>query len=243
MKKITILMGVLCALILVSCSSNGEEPIVVDEPTNVSLYLDFSFTEGESMSRANSDVYTQFYNEKIKTKELVPDKYQISFKNKETGASYEFNGKWSAKDMITLLTGKYTVTGTCYDTETNYFQSSVSVKFEEDIEVKETTSSITLKAVYDSFLVFFNKSNLTSLEYCANTESNSMHSIEATYGDFYYLFSRDLSSTYNLYIQGKRSNGSSFKVYTSKIPFEKGKYYFFNDATSSFEIPAMEAGN
>lgn len=236
----------LMPFIFASCSNSSEElipEIPVEQPKEVSIYVDYSFVEGGSMSKSNPNVYSSFYEEKIKTKELAPDKYKLSLKNKGTGASYDFEGKWTANDMITLLTGKYTVTGTCHDTETNYFQSKASIKFEEDIEITETTSKITLKAIYDSFLIFFNKSNLTSLEYCANTESNSMYPIESTYGDFYYFFSRDLSSTYNLYIQGKRSNGGSFKVYTSKIPFENGKYYFFNDATSSFDIPEMEAGN
>lgn len=243
MKKVFTMICALCAFVLCSCSSSGDEPAAPVEKKEVTFVLSFEL-DGKSMSRAtNDEVYESFYKDMIASKKLIPDNYELSFKNKETGASYDFKGKWSENDMITLLEGKYTVTGICHDKKTNHFQERVSLKFEEDVELKESSTKITLKAIYDSFLIFFNKSNIKSLEYCSNVESKYMNPIEFTYKDCFYLFSRSFKDTYHLYIQGKRTNGSSFIVYTYDVPFENGKYYFFNDATSSFDIPKMEAGN
>jgi hypothetical protein len=40
-----------------------------------------------------------------------------------------------------------------------------------------------------------------------------------------------------------RNDNSQIKIELEKQPFEKGKYYYFNDMTNSFDIPKMESGN
>lgn len=229
----------MCALFICACSSSGDEPVVVDEPTSVSMYLDFSFVEGGSMSRSNADVYSQFYNEKIKTKELIPDDYSISFTNTTTGTRYDFTGKWSNKDKITLLEGTYKVNGASRTSEV--CSDKASVIFTKDVEVKSGMTSLVVTAGYECCLLMFNKSNITKLEckYSSNTKSLP------TYKDYYYCFGVNLnsSSSNSVYFNGERDNGATFSLRIGENTFETGKYYFFNDVTSSFEIPEMEAGN
>ena len=41
----------------------------------------------------------------------------------------------------------------------------------------------------------------------------------------------------------KQNNGGGETIYLNELPFEIGKYYYFNEVTNSFNIPAMEEGN
>ena len=40
-----------------------------------------------------------------------------------------------------------------------------------------------------------------------------------------------------------KRNDSSSSINLDNVPFEKGKYYYFNDILNSFDIPPMESGN
>lgn len=44
-------------------------------------------------------------------------------------------------------------------------------------------------------------------------------------------------------ISVKRKDGKYSHIVLDKVPFEKGKYYYFNDIDNSFNIPPMEEGN
>lgn len=239
MKKITVFMGILSSLFFNACSSSEEEPVVVEEQSSVTFYLDLAFVEGGSMSRSNSDVYTKFYNEKIKTKELIPDDYEISFTNTVTGTRYDFTGKWSNKDKITLLEGTYKVNGASRTSE--MCSDKASITFTQDVEVNTGMASLTVTAGYECCLLMFNKSNITKLEFKYSSNTIPLF----TYEDYYYCFGVNLnsSSSNSVYFNGERDNGSTFTFKVGENTFETGKYYFFNDVTSSFDVPTMEAGN
>ena len=243
MKKINYLLSALCALFVCACSSSDEEPIVPVEKAEVSFVLDYKFIEGGSMSRANSDVYSEFYNDMIKTKALTPDNYHLRFVGEDGKTTFEFDGKWSKKDMITLLEGEYTVTGASVAQGEDYIQDKASLSFSQKITITKGLSTVTLTAGYDCFLLFFNKSDFSKLTYTrvsSGSASNTVADITYAYGDYYYLFSRNLDSGY---FYGERTDGATFKLSATTFPFENGKYYFFNDVTNSFDIPEMEAGN
>lgn len=242
MKKINIIISAFICFLVSSCSSNIDEPIITTEPNEISFYIDFKFDDGGSMSRANSDVYNSFYEEKIKTKILTPDGYSLRFTNKQTKITYEFNGKWSNNDAITLIEGEYTVTGTS-NASGEYIQEKVSLEFSQDITVTKDIYNISLSAKYNCFLLFFNKSNLNEISYTRESSTSAPNTkIDLTYeyNRYYYIFSSNLDTGY---FYGKRENGSSFKLRDSSFPFEEGKYYFFNDISNSFDIPKMESGN
>lgn len=228
-------------MIFTACSSDEETPLVKDEPVNVSLLIDYSFSKSESMSRSNTDVYNNFYTEKIATKLLTPDSYSLKFVG-DNGLTYDFYGKWADKSLITILEGEYKVTGTSNATG-NYVQEKASFIFDEKIKIEKDMTSVSLNAIYSCFLLFFNKSDIESLTYTKvsyGSTSNEVREIKQEFGDYIYCFSRNLENG-NFY--GERADGSTFRVSSTTFPFENGKYYFFNDATVSFEIPKMEAGN
>lgn len=51
------------------------------------------------------------------------------------------------------------------------------------------------------------------------------------------------SKNYDYYLVVTRNDGQKSNINLVDIPFEKGKYYYFNDMTNSFDIPKMESGN
>lgn len=236
MKKVFMFMSALCALIIASCSSNGEEPIAPAETKEVVFELDYTF-EGSSMSRSNADVYDDFYETNIKTKLLVADDYQIEFRNKSTGTFYKCNGKWSNEDKITLPVGLYAVTGISY--AGSACNEKASIKFIKDVEIKEDTKQVVLEADYDCWLIMFAKSNIKSIQYFCINPKNELK----TYKDYFYAFCQEESGY--PYFLIKRENGSSFEFKIGDGVFEYGKYYFFNDddEASTFNLSKMEAGN
>ena len=92
MKKI--LFTIVVTLVFIGCSKESSSEQI---PTEVEVSLDFSFTESGSMTRAGSTAYTDFYNKYIKTKQLTPKNFDLTFTNKETGATATIKGNWNKK--------------------------------------------------------------------------------------------------------------------------------------------------
>lgn len=242
MKNLFLALTALQVSLFYACSSN--ETNMLQEKKQISFVIEYEFdiSHGENMTRSNqSDIYDQFYNDRIKNGSLVAKKYNLEFVNKETGAMTKIAGNWESDDLITLLEGEYTVTGDSYDDDTNYIQEKASISFSQDIQVTKDTKLITLTARYECFLLFFDNINIKSLVYWCNPPHAKVP-INFSYKNYLYTFARKLKET-NAYIEGNRNNGSSFSIYTSDVPFELGKYYFFNPISNSFDIPKMDAGN
>lgn len=244
MKRI-ILFATMLAL-FIAC----EKPTPSPQEVNITLAYSLDTSVGESMTRASdSELWGKFYA-KMKTGELVAESYTLTFTEKTTGAKYEFNGKWADNDIVTIKTGNYIVEGTSRPEKATYIQEQASLTFNAEITISAAQTSLVLPAQYDCFLLAFYKSNITNMSNSVTYDSNmggvsgesvSFYSFE----NHYYAFSRKL---YNdkyadrCYIKGKREDGSTFTIYTSGLAFEKGKYYFYTDASSIFSLPEMTTG-
>ena len=218
-------------------------PETTPQDVNVTLAFTLDTSVGSDMTRAtDSEVFDMFY-QKMKTGELVEASYSITFTEVTTGAKYEFTGKWANKDMVTIRTGKYRVEGKS-TAKGNYIQSIASLVFDEEVNISASSTSITLKAVYDCFLLAFAKSNITSLV-CVPYKSDYVPDDQAffTLGDYYYAFVNDklYSNKSEGYIRGIRGQ-ETLKIMTGSAAFEKGKYYIYNDISSTFELPKMQPG-
>lgn len=236
-----------------SCSNDEDEFYT---PQEVDLTLDYTFVESGSMAKASAtratgaDVYDDFYNNYIKTKQLTPTTYSLTFKNKETGeVVMTIDGTWSEANSIRLPEGNYIVTGksrpiekeTYYGYE--YPSDTVYLTFEEEVKIVKDMSNLTLTANYDAFLLLFDTDNTEKIQ--MNREK-----LLTSNNDIYWLFVRDKmyrtssgSSTGYYELDITRKNGDKLNIQLKNIPFEKGKYYYFNDMTNSFDIPKMESGN
>ncbi len=240
MKKF--LLTIAIAFAFLSCS---EESPIEQSPKEVEVSLDYSFIESGCMTRVGNSVYTEFYNKYVKTKLLTPKNFELIFKNKETGAVATIKGNWNKKHFFKLITGEYEVIGKSHPT-TAYSMScldSLYLSFKEDVTITTATEGITLTANYDSYMLLFDQRDKTQIEYCyggggtALTENTDLKTID----DIYYAFFCQLRGNINN-IRITRNKEIS-NIVLNDIPFEKGKYYYFNDINNSFNIPPMGEGN
>lgn len=248
MKKFFSMMLAMAAVMgFFSCSNNEE----IYTPQEVEFALDYTFAEIGSMTRATGeDVYSSFYDKYIKTKQLTPTTYSLTFTNKETGEVAIINGRWDRKDAIRLMEGEYEVNGYSRPISDYTIPSdTVSLVFNQTLNLTKETSQITLKAGYESFLLLFDKENSFKIEYSTRLSwSGSPEGEICSDDNIHWLFLSDVNYSTNnhktsFYILVYRLDGHVSKIYLDNIPFEKGKYYYFNDMTNSFDIPKMELGN
>lgn len=233
-----------CTAIVTLLGCCKHEPARPAEPQDVSVVITYKLdtSKGSNMTKAtDAEVFDMFY-QKMKTGELTAPSYKLTFTETTTGAKYEFHGNWKDKDLITIRTGKYKVEGKS-TADGEHIQEIASLMFNEEIEISTSSTSVTLNALYDCFLLAFGKSDITSMENYFWEGSREQFFVMNNY---YYVFVKDLmyQSAYkeSAYIKGTRSNGSTFKIMTGKANFEKGKYYIYSDVSGSFELPKMEAG-
>lgn len=106
-------------------------------------------------------------------------------------------------------------------------------------------TELILKAKYDSFLLMFDSENSTSIVYDAGASTNSSdsRSLKKTAEGVYYVFLSGVYSSGDTKVTVSRNNNKTSVVYLYEKSFTKGKYYYFNDMTNSFDIPMMESGN
>ncbi len=219
--------------------------------TYARVSLNYTFAESGSLSRATgADVYNNFYEKYIKTKILTPKSYSLKFTHKETGATATINGLWENKDMVRLVEGEYYITGTSSPKPKGVsYQSmpsdTVFLSFNEDIVVTKDMTSLNLTAIYDSYLILFDNTNYSNINFYHSGNGTIDNPLFMT-DEVFSLFIRDFnykSADYIPQIKATRIDNKSIIINLNKFPFEKGKYYYFNDMTNSFDIPPMESGN
>lgn len=239
MKRYALLIAAIA--VFVGCEKPTPEPVAKDVNVTLSYTLDTSV--GSDMTRAtDAEVFDMFY-QKMKSGEMVEPTYSLTFTEVNTGFKYEFSGNWADKDMITIRTGKYKVSGKS-NARGVYIQSAASLTFNQEIEINTSATSITLNAIYNCYLLAFAKSDITSLvcvPYASSYAPDNKNFFE--FENYYYAFVNDqiYSSQSEGHILGRRVQ-ETFKIMTGYAAFEKGKYYIYNDVSGSFELPKMEAG-
>lgn len=254
MKKLVLL----CFIAAIISSCKGEDP--VNPNRELEIKLSYKFSNSGDMSRAsNSDIYAEFYDQFIKPHILTPTKYSLSFKNIETNAVTTINGSWKDNTGIRLLSGKYEITGISHPTFAKAIgmpSDTVYIAFNEIVTIGDNMTELTLNATYDSYLLLFDKQHSSNVSYrgkSTNVSGESEIQLKST-DKLYWLFINgneytSISSSDNTYIfknskmEITRNNGDNATIYFEGMPFELGKYYYFNDVTNSFDIPTMEKGN
>lgn len=237
MKNILLLM--MTTLAIAGCSNEEQNNLVLEE---VTVNIDYDFWESGNMSRSGADLYTNFYNKYIKTKLLTPTTYTLSLSTKDVPKSTTINGYWGNKDGIRLVEGTYNIYGTSNPISSKASIDTLSMSFSEKVAITKETTSITLTAKHSSFMLIFDASNTTSIDY-----SGYLHGGYGTYSlakkdDIFYIFiSKDIEESDKIVITRKNKKQVTINLYG--LPFEKGKYYYFNDVTNSFDVPPMTEGN
>ncbi len=244
MKKVLTMMLIVTSLVCLSSCSSEEEVYI---PQEVDLTLSYSFAESGSMTKATgAEVYNDFYENYIKSKQLTPKNYSLTFKNKATGTVATINGLWGNKDGVRLVEGEYEVTGKSFPITTEStsiaecISDSVYLSFNESVNITKDMTSLNLTAKYDSYLLMLDSENYSKVYYELGSYVKDLYKTNS----LYYLFVERLSYGNNSnFLRLIRKNGKKSVLVLEQFPFEKGKYYYFNDITNSFDIPPMESGN
>lgn len=226
-----------------SCSkSEAVEPI--ETPKLCTVALDYALPSSGSMSRSGEDLYAKFYNEQIATRKITPTCYNLTFTNIADKSSAEINDQWAESHAIKLLSGTYRVTGKSASAVSDYKGGidTLYLAFDEEITINESTNKIVLNAKYDSFMVFFDAKDITSaVFYFADGGNYGTKHPLAKFGDIYYFFATSIKhSTDKLLIERATGNAT---INLNSMAFEKGKYYYFGDLSSEYNLPMMESGN
>lgn len=237
-----------------SCSNEDD----IYTPQEVDLTLDYSFIESGSMFKKNgtratgAEVYDEFYEKYIKTRQLTPTTYTLTFTNKTTGAKTIINnGVWKNKDAIRLMEGEYDVTGTSApipiesEALSYYISDTVYISFDETVYITKDMTNINLTAKYESYLLMFDTENSNEAYYSCyfNGRNNRKDLFQADKNHTIFIKNFPMTGGNDNFIWLIRNDNSKIKIELEKQPFEIGKYYYFNDMTNSFDIPKMESGN
>lgn len=254
MKKLNLFAAMVCfatmAITMVSCNQEEEQT----KPQEATITIDYTFAESGSMSRATGgEVYGNFYDKYIKPKVLTPKTYYLEFKEvSNNGTILTINGEWGEKRGIRLPEGEYLVAGYSrpiekYADQPAYLPSdTVYMLFEETVSITKDMDELVLNAKYDSFLLLFDYGNMTSIE--LNVGPRQLNHDESCYWLFvkdkhYTNWDNGFSFTHYLSTEITRPNGDVINLEFGQLPLKKGKYYYFNDMTNSFDLQPMESGN
>lgn len=236
------------SIALYSCSKHET----ISPKQSVEVTLNYTFSESGNMTRSSgSDVYKDFYDEYIETRQLTPTQYNLTFTNTETGAVAKINGHWDKPDAIRLVEGEYLVEGISHPISKYNHADSVFLAFNEKVQITKEDTNITLHAIYDSFLLLMDVNNTNNILLNTILTSNGSPKHELRCDDnVYWIFLRDIHSKfdgssssyyYNLVIT--RKDGMQSSISLKNMLFEKGKYYYFNDMSNGFDLPMMDSGN
>lgn len=248
MKKLVVFLLV-TAFALSACSKDGNV-ISPEGPQLVKVSLDYSLLESGSMTRSGDNIYTSFYEKYIKTKILTPKTYLLTFNSDKATLEVIRQGVWENNDAIELFEGSYSVSGNSTPKFSNmkypdvYVCDSLYLKFNENISISKNTTNITLKGIYDCYLLLFDATNISSIKASFDRDVMALPKKD----NIYYLFVESdyyataSSSTQYLNINIVRPNGTTVYLNIGKLKLQKGKYYYFNDVTNSFDIDPMESG-
>lgn len=229
------------------CGSESQpnEPQAPKE--EVLVELNYSFVESGSMSRSGEDAYQKFFDTYIKTKILAPKNYTLTFNTEEGITAQSVSGPWAGAS-VKLREGTYQVSGNSFPStykndsgHYKYASDSLYVKFDEPININKDTKAIPLSAQYDCYLLLFNAENISEIH-------STFAASPQKAGDVYYLFVNagvytSYSSQYALSIIITRKDGTRIETRIGGMGFEKGKYYYFDDVSNSFNIEPMLNGN
>ena len=232
MRKIFRLM-LLCATMVAVSSCENENTTNKSEMVDVSFGV--KFVESGSMTRGAEDAYSSFYNNHIKTKELVPKYYDLTITNSKNDTVAVLRGEWDITSLQ-LPTGTYRVTGT---SDGDF--SITSLKFDEEINIT-SSGTIILTAQYDCFLLMFPTNNgAYTYEYVIGGGSTYKNYDMPMVDDVCYMFIETLTS-FNSICYNLGAHDNYLYVNNESFDFQNGYYYYFNVVSGSFDIPMMENG-
>ena len=225
----------LITLLMMSCSKEEMKTI---EDVTFSLSYEMNITSG-SMTRANgSSLYTEFYENYIKTKKVGYPSYTLTF-YKDDKEVATFNGEWDAT-LITLPEGIYKIKGSSANLK-SMEHSTYALEFNETIQITKNQTTLTLHPSWNCFLVFFDNNHIQSAK-LRNTYGGDEINFYQTENISYIFISGVNSNQTYLKILYQTNDNDSGSIQINQMGFENGKYYFLDKLITTYEIPPMNSG-
>lgn len=229
----------LLAIALVAFVSCGKESTLCQ----TEILLDYSLPESGSMSRGGAEIYADFYNKYISSRKLTPTTYSLTFTNKSDQSKVEINDLWSKNNALKLIAGTYKVEGYSRSTERDSDGGidTLYLTFNEEIKIEANTKKIVLNAIYDCSMLFFDAEGVKEAYYYYGTNNGYSRTRDlASLDQIYYCFAQTINTATDE-IRIKKITGSA-KLGIGKMNIQKGKYYYFGNAESDYNIPKMDEG-
>ena len=238
MRRILCLFAILATIF--ACSKD------LSEPTEVSVSIDYTLPESGDMGRSGAALYAEFYSKYISTRKLTPTTFSLTFTNTKDESSVTIEDKWTDNHGLKLPAGTYKVEGKSYPKSkyTGQYEKrlidTLWLKFNEEIEIKPDTKRLKLNASYDSFMLFFDADGISSIG-SSVSGTNEYNDTVKKVDEIYYLFLQTAKVGHRLTID--RENGGFAVLDLGKMTLEKGKYYYFGNIETGYDLPEMESGN
>jgi hypothetical protein len=238
----------LIALSTLACTKIPDEKDTVTNNVSISLDYklitrsDYMITKGLS---SISDEYQTFYSKYIASRVLTPARYALNFEGINNHFKGQFVGKWKNKDLITLPSDTYIVSGKSWPKVFRASGDTCYLAIQDIIVVDANTTNLTLKAVYDCYLILFDNSNISIYSITESPYINDI-GIAGEHNprmlkteNFYHIFCVANNITVNLETSDHETSRYDFANYQ----FTKGKYYYFEYVNGSYTLPPMINGN
>lgn len=225
---------VVATALLCACSKQNEEIV----PENVTFKLSYSMDKGASMTRVGEEAYNSFYENFVKTKVVGYPEYDLSFYKGDVLVG-SFKGSWDAT-TVTLPEGEYIVKGTSgsYGDDYSDYEKShkyMSLRFQQEISVKKSDTTLELNPEYDCYLLFFDGTVFNHVEICGDYR----YSFRAA-GNIKYAFinSKSIASR----VDYTTKDGDSGKIEIDAFDFRIGNYYCMDAVATGYQVSPMNNG-
>ncbi len=240
MERILCLVAIFATMC--ACSKDNQP-----EFAEVEISIDYQLPESGSMaSRSGASLYADFHEKYIATRMVTPSTYTLTFTNTEDNSTVTIKDKWSDGHGLKLPTGVYRVDGASIPQSKDAGRyekgliDTIWLKFSEEIKITPQTTRLKLNAYYDSFMLIFDANDTSSISSSVSGDGSYNDTLKRV-DDIYYMFLQSAKTGQSLTIN--RVNGSKATIDLSKMALEKGKYYYFGDIDSEYDLPEMDGGN
>jgi hypothetical protein len=253
------------SLTIMMCLSCTKEPIDPANQGNVIVTLDFGFPASGNITAKSESSYLDFYTKYISSKVLTPKTYFLYFQGVNLHNYIQVSGKWGIPLLVALPPDRYEVGGFSWPTKYSACGDTCYLKFNETVDITQTSTNITLKAIYDCSLILLDTTDVKSTKLIADTIKlpqyrNTVKTTMMKSEDFYHTF---LSNNATNGVGQDKIEGLSLKVtsrqkelitHPEEIPFyrnkwvdiplslyiwEAGKYYYFSNTSNGYNLSPM----
>jgi len=229
---------------LVGCKKIDDKDMITN---NVSISLDYKLAPRSDYMATKglesiSTEYNAFYTKYIASRRLTPTKYCLNFE----GINHHFKtqavvGKWKNTDLITLPEDTYIVSGKSWPKKFQASGDTCYLAINDTIIIDANTTSITLKATYDCYLILFDNSNIsvysiTESSLAPEPQVTGVHDSQMMKTEnFYHIFCREN----NLIMSIQTKDNVAANYILSDYKFDIGKYYYFEYVNGSYSLQPM----